>query len=285
MEDLVPLYLSEVEQRTIAVDLFGMLFDAGLSDSFFKGRYDEVLQNLNNDWANRKQDLENAALMAKGNAIKLDVTQIRIVDSWKSNIQKLVRDYNNAIKLQEITKVMDVVRKIVDIFMKERNEEQIDQSNQVLGLIAKQNIELISPTIELFLQLLEGKDADKKTRAIKGLGEVTRQRPGWSYSGIEKLVTMSQNDTEEDFRMKASVEINRIAEKEASMLIEYLPNIVACLVKDPNRQVRRIAASTLGNMATIIATLTAEEQQKVIDHLRMHYTMNICWCVNLPIMR
>ena len=244
-----------------------MLFDAGLSDSFFKGRYDEVLQNLNNDWANRKQDLENAALMAKGNAIKLDVTQIRIVDSWKSNIQKLVRDYNNAIKLQEMTKVMDVVRKIVDIFMKERNEEQIDQSNQVLGLIAKQNIELISPTIELFLQLLEGKDADKKTRAIKGLGEVTRQRPGWSYSGIEKLVTMSQNDTEEDFRMKASVEINRIAEKEASMLIEYLPNIVACLVKDPNRQVRRIAASTLGNMATIIATLTAEEQQKAIQSL------------------
>ncbi len=118
--------------------------------------------------------------MAKGNAIKLDVTQIRIVDSWKSNIQKLVRDYNNAIKLQEMTKVMDVVRKIVDIFMKERNEEQIDQSNQVLGLIAKQNIELISPTIELFLQLLEGKDADKKTRAIKGLGKVTRQRPGWS---------------------------------------------------------------------------------------------------------
>ena len=111
-----------------------MLFDVGLSDSFFKGRYDEVLQNLNNDWANRKQDLEDAALMAKGNAIKLDVTQIRIVDSWKSNIQKLVRDYNNAIKLQEITKVMDVVRKIVDIFMKERNEEQIDQSNQCVRI-------------------------------------------------------------------------------------------------------------------------------------------------------
>ncbi len=70
------------------------------------------------------------------------------------------------------------------------------------------------------------------------------------------------------------------------MLIEYLPNIVACLVKDPNRQVRRIAASTLGNMATIIATLTAEEQQKAYPiSLRMHYTMNICWCVNLPIMR
>ena len=37
----------------------------------------------------------------------------------------------------------------------------------MLGLIAKQNIELISPTIELFLQLLEGKDADKKTRVLK----------------------------------------------------------------------------------------------------------------------
>ena len=73
------------------------------------------------------------------------------------------------------------------------------------------------------------------------MGEVTRQRPGWSYSGIEKLVTMLQNDTEEDFQIKASVEINCIAEKEASMLIEYLPKIVACLVKDLIDKSGRIA--------------------------------------------
>jgi len=267
MNDLVPLYLSEVQQRIIALDLFGWIADLGFADKFFVNKYAEVMHHLNDDWANRKQELENQELQEKMRQIKLDVTQIRINDAWKSNIQKIVRDYNNFIKIQNMNEVMDAVRKIVDIFMKEKNEELQDQATQVLGLIAKQNIELIQPTIDLFLQLIEGKDADKKTRAIKGLGEVTRQRPGWSYFGIEKLVNLSQNDAEEDFRMKALIEINRIAEKDAVMLIEYIPMVTNSLIKDTNKHVRRLAALTLGNVAQAIATTTQEEQQKVITAL------------------
>jgi ribosomal protein S20 len=265
--DLKALYLSEVEQRTIALDLFGMIYDQGLSDSYLRVKIPEVLENLPVDWANRKQEMENSELQKKWDAIKQDVTQLRINESWKSGIQKIARDYNNAIKIKDMKSIMEAVRKVVDIFMRERNEELQDQANQVLGLIAKQNIELIQPTIDLFLQLLEGKDVDKKSRAIKGLGEVTRQRPGWSYFGIEKLIYLAEHDSEEDFRMKAMLEINRIAEKDPVMLIEYIPSITTCLVKDPNKHVRRLAALCLGNLAPAIATIGSDEQQKVISAL------------------
>lgn len=266
-KDLITLFLSDHEQRNLAVDLFGHLLDMGLAENYFKDRSPELMQRLPNDWANRKQEIENLELQTKWDAIKQDVTQLRINDNWKSNIQKIARDYNNAIKIKDMKTVMEAVRRFVEIFMKERNEELQDNANQVLGLIAKQNIELIQPTIDLFLQLIEGKDKDKKTRAIKGLGEVTRQRPGWAYFGIEKLIYLIETDPDEDFRMKAILEINRIAEKDPVMLIEYLAQITNALVKDPNKHVKRLTALTLGSMAPAIATVTPEEQQKVISAL------------------
>jgi HEAT repeat protein len=258
LKELVPLYLSTHEQRPLAVDPFGTLFDLGLAESIFKEKYPEVLQTLATDWANRKQEIENLELQKKWDAIKADVTQLRVNDNWSKNMQTIARDYNTGIKEKKMEQVLACVKKVVDIVMNEKKDELQLEGIQVLGLIANKNIELIQPTINLFLELLEGKDMDKKSRAIKGLGEVTRQRPGWAYFGIEKLMHICLNDPSEDFRIKAMQEIERIAAKDPVMIVEHVDNIIKCLSADKNKHVRRLAAMTLGNMAEAIP-LEAEQ--------------------------
>jgi hypothetical protein len=252
IEELVPLYLSTHEQRNFAVDPFGMLYDLGLAEKLFRPKHPDILETLGTEWANRKQELENLELQTKWDAIKADVTQLKINDNWSKQMQIIARDYNTGIKDKKMELVLSCVKKVVDIVMNERKDELQIEATQVLGLIAKKNIELIQPTINLFLELLEGKDTDKKTRAIKGLGEVTRQRPGWAYFGMEKLINIMNNDRDEDFRVKAAQEIERIANKDPVMMIEHIESILKALTKDPNKHVRRLAAMTLGNMAEVI---------------------------------
>jgi hypothetical protein len=274
MEELAPLFLSDHEERNIAVDAFGMIFDSGLSDFFFKDRYPEVHNLLASEWSNRKQEMENLDLQNKFDMIKADVTQIRIKDAWIKNIQKITRKYNNGIKTKNMEDVLESVKYIVDIVMNEKKDEIQEQGTQVLGLIAKRNIELIQPTITLFLQLIDqGKNKDKKTRAIKGLGEVTRQRPGWAYFGIEKLIALTQSDPDEDFRMKAMLEVGRIGEKDPIMLLEYIEPIINALARDSNKHVRRLAAWTLGKMAEAIPLEAKEAIPALTDALHDQYLL------------
>ena len=273
MGELSPLFLSEHEQRNIAVDVFGQIFDLGIAEQFFKINHPEVFSQLAEEWANRKQELENLELQTKFDAIKADVTQLRIKDTWPKNIQKICRNYNNGIKTKQMQEVMDAVKNIVDIVMKEKKEEIQEQANQVLGLIAKRNIELIQPTINLFLTLLDGNDRDMKVRAIKGLGEVTRQRPGWAYFGIEKLIHLTQTDPVDDYRMKAMLEIGRIGEKDPVMLIEYVEPIMVTLAKDNNKHVRRLAAWTLGKMADAIPLEAKHAIPALTDALHDEYVL------------
>jgi hypothetical protein len=273
MKELVPLYLSEHEQRALALDPFGLIYDMGFGERFFLDKYPDVWKILPTDWANRKQEMENLELQTKFDAIKADVTQIRIREDWVKNIQRICRDYNNAIKAKLTDEIFKAVKEIVDLVLNEKKQEIQNQANQVLGLIAKRNIELIQPTIDLFLQMIDGKDSDKKDRAIRGLGEVTRQRPGWAYFGIEKLVKITQIDPDDEFRMKAMLEISLIGEKDPVMLIEYVDDIVKALAKDSNKQVRRIAAMALGNMAEAIPLEAQQAIPALTDALHDEYML------------
>ncbi len=264
-DELVPLYLSDHEERNIAVDTFGRMYDFDLTEYIFKDKFPEVYNTIESEWAERKQEIENLQLQRKIDAIKADVTQLRIKTDWDKKIQKVTRQYNTGIKDKEKQNIIEAIQDIVDMHMNERKEDRQRQATKVLGLIAKKNIELIQPTIQMFLQLIDkSEDKDEKTRAIQGLGEVTKQRPGWAYFGIEKLVEIITKETDNYFRMRSMLELGRIGKKNPTMLIEHLNPILNALRKDPDKNVRRLAAMALGNMAEALPI----EADKVLPALR-----------------
>ncbi|HMF31358.1 MAG TPA: HEAT repeat domain-containing protein, partial [Candidatus Lokiarchaeia archaeon] len=134
------------------------------------------------------------------------------------------------------------------------------------------NIELIAPTITLLLQWADEKDTNKKFRAIQGLGEVGVARPGWAYQAIEKLFKIVESDENAQGRYKAFTEISRIAKKEMSMVVEYVPSVITAL-KDSDKQIRRLAAWTLGQMAEVIPLEAKEAIPALTEALHDEYPL------------
>ena len=116
----------------------------------------------------------------------------------------------------------------------------------------------------MFIKLLESKDQNLKLRVIRGLGEASVQRPGWAYEGIHALIRLTQEDENDEARIAAIFEINRVAKKEPTMLIEYINELTNSLSKDKNEQVRRIAATIFVSVAEAIP----EEIKDVIPVLQ-----------------
>jgi len=264
MKEIIELFQSEHEARVIAIDLLGLFRKNPNKKLLFEDiDYEKIKDKLKEDLEKRQKDLQQAQLMDKWDAIKLDVTTIVINLEYDKKLQRICRAYNEAIKAKDKEKVIKNVQLIVDWFLEEKNEEKLNQVIEVLGKIAKQNIELIAPAIDMFLKMVDSKDEDKKFRAIKGLGEVTVQRPGWAYMGIEKLVQIVNSDDNENARMKALLELSRVGRSNPTMLIEHKEPIIAAL-KDSNKHVRRLAAYTIGAMAEAIPL----EAQEAIPALR-----------------
>jgi HEAT repeat protein len=169
--------------------------------------------------------------------------------------------------------VIAIVQKVVDIIIREKKDDLFSDAIDLLGQIAKQNIELIAPTLSMFIKLLTSKDEKLKLRVIRGLGEASVQRPGWAYEGIDALIKVTQEDKEAEARRAAIFELHRVAQKEPTMLIEYIGEFINCLSKDGNEQVRRIAASTFVQMAEAIPTEAKEAIPALQDALHDEYKL------------
>ena len=265
IKEVIEIFKSAHERRWIAVDMLGLLMENQHKDILFKDipEINELIKEVKADVEQRAKDVKQSQLEDKWDAIKLDVTTIIVDLEYDKRLQKVCRAYNEGIKAKDKETVLANVKIIVDWFLNEKNEEKLNQVIEVLGKISKQNIELIAPAIEMFLQMVEGKDVDTKFRAIKGLGEVAFQRPGWAYMAIEKLVSITNTDENEDARMKALVELSRIGRANPTMLMEHIDTIIEAL-RSPNKHVRRLAAFTLGSMAEAIPL----EAQEAIPALR-----------------
>ncbi|MGQ4875130.1 MAG: HEAT repeat domain-containing protein [Promethearchaeia archaeon] len=263
MKEILDLFNSEHEMRYVAVDLLGLLYKNPNKEVLFEGLDDEFFKKLEEDIEKREEEIKQAHLMDKWDAIKLDVATIVVSLEYDKKLQKVCRAYNDAVKNKDLKKAVENVQIIIDWFLNEKDEERLNHIIEVLGKIAKQNIELIAPAIEMFLKMVDSKDEDTKFRAIKGLGEVTVQRPGWAYMGIEKLVQLATTDENETARMKALVELSRIGKSNPTMLIEHIEALIKA-IKDPNKHVRRLAVWTINSMAEAIPT----EAQEAIPALR-----------------
>ncbi len=270
MKELFDLFKSEHERRFIAVDLLGLLSENPNKEKLFKGVPPEIVAKIKEDNAKRAEDIQKAQLEDKWDAIKLDVTTIVIDLNAEKKLQKVCRDYNEAIKAKNKKEVIENVQIIVDWFLNEKTEEKLNQIIEVIGKIAKQNIELIAPAIEMFIKMVDSKDEDTKFRAIKGLGEVSFQRPGWAYQGLEKLVAIAESDQNENARMKALVELSRVGKANPTMLIEHISMLIKAL-KDSNKHVRRLAAWTIGSMAEAIPLEAEEAIPALVDALHDEY--------------
>lgn len=264
LDNLAKLYASEHEHHTIGMDVLGLIYERNLHEKLLKEKYPEIFERIEDEWATRKQEMENEALKKKIETIVFDVTTIRIKDEWHKTIQKYTQDYNKFIKEKKMDEVISIVEKIVNIIIKEKKEDLLNDAITVLGQIAKQNIELIAPTLSMFIKLLESKDQNLKLRVIRGLGEASVQRPGWAYEGIHALIRLTQEDENDEARIAAIFEINRVAKKEPTMLIEYINELTNSLSKDKNEQVRRIAATIFVSVAEAIP----EEIKDVIPVLQ-----------------
>ena len=254
ISEYLELFNSDNDARFIAVELFGQVYHAGLLKNLFPDFSNDFRKKIEEDYDNHRKEMENKLMMEKISHIKIDVQTIPISDDWPKDMYKICRAYNDAILKQDMQAVVDQVTKIVNIFMNENSKkvERINASVSIIGLIAKKNIELIAPTINLLMEMVDNENLDTKYRAIRGLGEVTKQRPGWAYMGIEKLMKTSITDKDDSARMKSMLELSKIAAKSSVMLVEYVSDIITALSDDPNKHVRRLAAFTLGTMAEVI---------------------------------
>ncbi|MFO8017985.1 MAG: HEAT repeat domain-containing protein [Promethearchaeia archaeon] len=269
--EIIELFQSEHERRYIAVDFLGDLITNPNREILFDDLLDEDLLNkIKKENEAREEEIKQEQLKDKWDAIKLDVTTIVVDLEYDKKLQKVCRAYNEAIKAKEKEEVVKHVQTIIDWFVNEKEEERLNQIIEVLGKIAKQNIELISPAIDMFLDMVESEDEDTKFRAIKGLGEVTVQRPGWAYMGISKLVELSTEDKDETTRMKAFLELSRVGKANPTMLMEHKEPIIEAL-NDPNKHVRRLAAYTLGAMAEAIPLEAKEAIPALRDALHDDY--------------
>lgn len=270
MKELIDLFKSDHEMRVMAVDFLGFLNENPNRSIFFKDIEPALLTKLKEDTEKRTEEVKKTEELTKWDAIKLDVTTLIINLEYDKKLQKICRAYNEAIKIKNTKEVIENVQEVVDWFLTEKNEEKLNQVIEVIGKIAKQNIELIVPAIEMFMKMVDNKDEDTKFRAIKGLGEVSYQRPGWAYQGLEKLVQISRTDENENARMKALLELSRIGKSNPTMLVEHIDAIISAL-KDPNKHVRRLAAYTIGSMAEAIPLEAEEAIPALVDALHDEY--------------
>ncbi|MHA1341879.1 MAG: HEAT repeat domain-containing protein [Promethearchaeota archaeon] len=266
------LYNSDNEARFLAVELFGKTYHAGHLNKIIPSLTDELRKKIEHDYDERRKDIENQLLSEKISHIKIDVQTIPIKD-WPKDIQKICRAYNDAILKQNLDEVIKQVQKIVNIFTNDKKKERLEASIEILGLISKKNIELIAPTINMLLKMVDNENKEIKFKAIRALGEVCIHRPGWAYMGLEKLAQIANNDKNDEARMKAMLELSKVGKSNATMLIEYVPNIIKALSEDPNKHVRRLAAWTLGAMAEVIPLEATEAIPALTDALHDEYIL------------
>ncbi|MHA1731994.1 MAG: HEAT repeat domain-containing protein [Promethearchaeota archaeon] len=272
LKKLVTLFDSEHEHREIASEVLGVIIESKNAPKIFAEVSKELQDKILEEKEERKKKLADEEFKKKIDAIKLDVTTIKINLEHKKFIQEICRRYNEAIKKQDKKKVMEEVSKIVDIVLNEKKEEILNQGIEVLGKIALQNIELIAPTIEQLKKDLLSKDEQKKLKAVKGLGEVAVARPGWAWEAIQKLVEMSQNDPDENARRKALLEISRVGNKNAPMLVEYVGDFINSL-KDPDKHVRRMSAQVFCSIAEVIPLEAREAIPALSEALHDEYPL------------
>ena len=263
MTEMIDLFKSQHERRKIAVDFLTVISKNPNRQILLKGQDMDFLDKIKEESEIRKKEIEEEQLRDKWDAIKLEVTTIVINLEWDKKIQKIVRAYNEAIKEKDMENVIKNVKIIVDMFLAEKNEDKLNEVIEVIGLIAKRNIELIAPSIEMFLEMVKSDDKDKKYRAIKGLGEVCTHRPGWAYKGIDRLMSIAKTDPDENSRMKALLEISRIGKANPTMLVEHIGTLIQAL-SDSDKHVRRLAVFAIGSMAEAIPL----EAQDAIPALR-----------------
>ncbi|MHA1896458.1 MAG: HEAT repeat domain-containing protein [Promethearchaeota archaeon] len=273
VKEFLELFNSDNPARFIAVEAFGKVYHAGFIKNILPEIDDELVKKIEQDYDDRRKELENLQMAEKIKHIKIDVQTIKIDDNWPKDIKKICRTYNDAILKQDMPVVVEQVKKIVDIFMNEKKEERLNSAIKVLGNIAKKNIELIAPTINILLEMVDSDVKETKYRAIKALGEVTYQRPGWAYMGIDKLMKTALNDKDDEARMKAMLELSKVGKKNATMLVEYVPDIIKALSEDKNKHVRRLAAWTLGAMAEVIPLEAKEAIPALTDALHDDYIL------------
>ncbi|MHA1869938.1 MAG: HEAT repeat domain-containing protein, partial [Promethearchaeota archaeon] len=273
VKEFLELFNSDNPARFIAVEAFGKIYHAGFIKNILPEIDDELVKKIEQDYDDRRKELENLQMAEKIKHIKIDVQTIKIDDNWPKDIKKICRTYNDAILKQDMPVVVEQVKKIVDIFMNEKKEERLNSAIKVLGNIAKKNIELIAPTINILLEMVDSDVKETKYRAIKALGEVTYQRPGWAYMGIDKLMKTALNDKDDEARMKAMLELSKVGKKNATMLVEYVPDIIKALSEDKNKHVRRLAAWTLGAMAEVIPLEAKEAIPALTDALHDDYIL------------
>jgi hypothetical protein len=134
------------------------------------------------------EDLENMRIISP---IRVIPPPIRIQDAWNRVVQEVARQYNEGLETNNMAQIMNAIRRTVEIYTNKETPELQDQSKQLMGLIAKWNIECINPALDHFMAVLEGQDTEQRIDAIKFVGEICSQRPGWSYFGIEMLVKIA----------------------------------------------------------------------------------------------
>ncbi|MHA1150580.1 MAG: HEAT repeat domain-containing protein [Promethearchaeota archaeon] len=257
MKEFLTLFNSEHEDRHLAVDLFGLLVNNPNKNIVFEGQDQEFFSKLKEEVEKREEEIKQSQLMDKWDAIKLDVATIVVDLDYDKKLQKVCRNYNDAVKGKDLKRAVENVQIIIDWFLNEKEETRLNNVLEVLGKISKQNIELIAPAIDIFLKMVDSKDEDTKFRALKGLGEVAFHRPGWAYLALEKLVDVSIKDENEKARMKALIELSRIGKQNPTMLIEHIEAIIQAM-QDPNQQVRRLAVFCINSMSEAIP-LEAEQ--------------------------
>ena len=178
---------------------------------------------------------------ARDYMIKSDIMKDKFKKEKLREIDDAISDINEKCNFQNI----------VDLLLKEKDDEKYNKLVEVLGKIVKQKLELIAPAIDMFRKMVDSKKKDAKFRAIKGLGEVAVQRPGWAYTGINKLVQLSREDQNDDARIMALMELSRIGRVNPTMLLEHILPIFDAL-RDRDKNVRSWAAITIGVMAEAI---------------------------------
>ncbi|MBD3351404.1 MAG: hypothetical protein GF364_07950 [Candidatus Lokiarchaeota archaeon] len=272
VNEYLELYNSDKDARFLAVELFGKTYHAGHLDNIIPSLTEEMRKKIEADYEDRRKEIENKLMAEKIFHIKIDVQTIPIKE-WPKDIQKICRKYNDAIMKQEMEEVVKEVQEIVDIFMNDKKKKRLDAAIEILGLISKKNIELIAPTINMLLDMVDSKNEDVKFKAIRALGEVCEQRPGWAYMGLEKLAKTSNHDKSAAGRQKAMLELSKVGKKNATMLIEYVPNIIEALANDENKHVRRLAAWTLGTMAKVIPLEAKDAIPALTDALHDNYLL------------
>jgi len=265
LEKYAKVYASDSDNRHIAIDLFGLMTDGKLR-RLLEHNYPDIASTIDDTWEKRLSEVENDALAKKIGEIRFNVTSIKIRDHWNKKLTPLVLKYNNAMKKEIKNDAIEVVQTVVDTVLNERNDERQQHATEFLGLIAAQNIELVAPSIQIIIHNLESSNSNVKVRAINALGEVCKNRPGWAYMGIEKLMGIASNKAEaDDFRQKSMRTISEVAKSDALMLLEFLDVITGILQHDPNSTVRTFAAFTLKYLAESIPDQMGDAMKPLQD--------------------